>query len=228
MESSDAGERQESHHAHQKERDKMVNRQIVEKGVTDHAVIAAMRRVPRHRFIPHNQSVDAYGDFPLAIGHKQTISQPYIVAYMTQALTLQPNERVLKIDTGSEYQAAILGELGVQVFSIEIVKPLGEQAQEVLADLGYSNVTVRVGDGYQGWPEESPFDAIILTAAPDHIPSPLLEQLAIGGRLIPPVGDRLQHLVFIHRTTEGYQQTDLLSVVFVPMTGKSEKQTSSQ
>jgi protein-L-isoaspartate(D-aspartate) O-methyltransferase len=218
----------ESHHARQKERDEMVDRQIVEKGITDHAVIAAMRRVPRHRFIPHHASEDAYGDFPLAIGHRQTISQPYIVAYMTQALTLQPNEKVLEIGTGSGYQAAILGELGIQVFTIEIVKPLGEKAKEVLAELGYSNVTVRIGDGYQGWPEESPFDAIILTAAPDHIPSPLLEQLAIGGRLILPVGDRLQHLMLIHRTAEGYQQTNLLPVVFVPMTGESEKQPSSQ
>ena len=218
----------ESHHGRQKERDEMVDRQIVEKGVTDHAVIAAMRRVPRHRFIPHNESEDAYGDFPLAIGHKQTISQPYIVAYMTQALKLQPNEKVLEIGTGSGYQAAILGELGVKVFTIEIVKPLGEKAKETLVELGYSNVTVRIGDGYQGWPEESPFDAIILTAAPGHIPSPLLEQLAIGGRLILPVGDHRQRLVFIHRTAEGYQQTDLLPVAFVPMTGESKKRPPSQ
>jgi len=221
-------ENPETHHARQKERDEMVDRQIVAKGVTDHAVIAAMRRVPRHRFIPNNESEDAYGDFPLAIGHKQTISQPYIVAYMTQALKLQPNEKVLEIGTGSGYQAAILGELGVKVFTIEIVKPLGEKAKETLVELGYSNVTVRIGDGYQGWPEESPFDAIILTAAPSHIPSPLLEQLAIGGRLILPVGDHLQRLVFIHRTAEGYQQTDLLPVAFVPMTGESKKRPPSQ
>jgi len=218
----------ESHHIRQKERDEMVDRQIVAKGVTDHAVIAAMRRVPRHRFIPNNESEDAYGDFPLAIGHKQTISQPYIVAYMTQALKLQPNEKVLEIGTGSGYQAAILGELVVKVFTIEIVKPLGEKAKEVLFELGYGNVTVRIGDGYQGWPEESPFNAIILTAAPSHIPSPLLEQLAIGGRLILPVGDHFQRLVLIHRTAEGYQQTDLLPVVFVPMTGEIEKRPPSQ
>ncbi|MEE8125429.1 MAG: protein-L-isoaspartate(D-aspartate) O-methyltransferase [Nitrospirales bacterium] len=218
----------EGHHTRQKERDEMVDSQIVAKGVTEQAVIAAMRRVPRHRFIPNTESEDAYGDFPLAIGHKQTISQPFIVAYMTQALKLQPNDTVLEIGTGSGYQAAVLAELGVNVFTIEIVKPLGKKAKEILAELGYSNVTVRIGDGYQGWPEESPFDAIILTAAPDHIPSPLLEQLAIGGRLILPVGDYLQRLVLIHRTTDGYQQIDLLPVAFVPMTGESEKPSPSQ
>ena len=148
-----------------------------------------MRRVPRHHFIPDYESEDAYGDFPLPIGHSQTISQPYIVAYMTEALKLQPGEKVLEIGTGSGYQAAILAELGVQVFTIEIVKPLAQYARDNLSKLGYDNVWVRAGDGYQGWPEERPFDAIIITAAPDHIPSPLLEQLAVGGRLILPVGD---------------------------------------
>lgn len=207
----------------QTERDWMVNTQIVRGGITDSRVIAAMRRVPRHRFIPDYESEDAYGDFPLSIGHNQTISQPFIVAYMTEALKLKPGEKVLEIGTGSGYQAAILAELGVRVFSIEIVEPLARYAMNNLSKLGYTDVRVRAGDGYQGWPDESPFDAIILTAAPDEIPSPLLEQLAIGGRLIVPVGSYSQQLVLIRRTEEGYQRTELLPVRFVPMTGEAEK-----
>jgi len=207
----------------QVERDWMVDTQIVGGGITDPRVVAAMRRVPRHGFIPDYASEDAYGDFPLPIGHNQTISQPYIVAYMTEALRLQPGEKVLEIGTGSGYQAAILAELGVHVFSIEIVKPLAQYAKDNLLKLGYDQVMVRAGDGYQGWPEESPFDAIIITAAPDHVPSPLLEQLAVGGRLIVPVGAYTQNLVLIRRTEEGYQRTELLPVRFVPMTGQAEK-----
>jgi len=210
-------------HTRQVERDWMVDTQIVGGGITDARVVAAMRRVPRHGFIPDYESENAYGDFPLPIGHNQTISQPFIVAYMTEALKLSPGEKVLEIGTGSGYQAAILAELGVQVFSIEIVKPLAQYAMDNLAKLGYHQVSVRAGDGYQGWPEESPFDAIIITAAPDHIPSPLLEQLAVGGRLILPVGDYLQNLVLIRRTKAGYQKTELLPVRFVPMTGQAEK-----
>jgi protein-L-isoaspartate(D-aspartate) O-methyltransferase len=205
----------------------MVDTQIVRDGITDPAVIAAMRRVPRHLFIPDQESEDAYGDFPLPIGHAQTISQPYIVAYMTEALKLQPGEKVLEIGTGSGYQAAILAELGVQVFTIEIVKPLARYARDNLSRLGYDQVWVRAGDGYEGWPEEQPFDAIIITAAPDHIPSPLLEQLAVGGRLILPVGDYSQNLVLIRRTEDGYQRTELLPVRFVPMTGQAEKGSPS-
>ena len=210
-------------HSRQGERDWMVDTQIVGGGITDPRVVAAMRRVPRHHFIPDYESEDAYGDFPLPIGHAQTISQPFIVAYMTEALKLQPGEKVLEIGTGSGYQAAILAELGVQVFTIEIVKPLAQYARDNLSKLGYDNVWVRAGDGYQGWPEESPFDAIIITAAPDHVPSPLLEQLAVGGRLILPVGDYLQNLVLIRRTEAGYQRNELLPVRFVPMTGQAEK-----
>ncbi len=210
-------------HSRQGERDWMVDTQIVGGGITDQRVVAAMRRVPRHHFIPDYESEDAYGDFPLPIGHAQTISQPFIVAYMTAALKLQPGEKVLEIGTGSGYQAAILAELGVQVFTIEIVKPLAQYARDNLSKLGYDNVLVRAGDGYQGWPEERPFDAIIITAAPDHIPSPLLDQLAVGGRLILPVGDYSQNLVLIRRTEEGYQRTELLPVRFVPMTGQAEK-----
>ncbi len=206
----------------QAERDWMVDTQIVTRGITDPAVIAAMRQVPRHQFIPDQESEDAYGDYPLSIGYDQTISQPYIVAYMTDTLKLQPGEKVLEIGTGSGYQAAILAELGVQVFTIEIVKPLAQFARDNLSKLGYDQVWVRAEDGYQGWPEERPFDAIIITAAPEHIPSPLMEQLAIGGRLILPVGDASQNLVFIRRTEEGYQRTELFPVRFVPMTGQAE------
>lgn len=205
----------------QGERDRMVETQIIAGGITDQRVIAAMRRIPRHLFMPETVSEDAYGDFPLPIGHGQTISQPFIVAYMTQALELQEDEKVLEIGTGSGYQAAILAELVSRVCTIEIVEPLAESAKNTLAELGYENVRVRAGDGYQGWPEESPFDAIILTAAPKEIPAPLLEQLAIGGRLILPVGDYPQRLLLIRRTNEGYTEKELLPVAFVPMTGKS-------
>jgi protein-L-isoaspartate(D-aspartate) O-methyltransferase len=216
-----------NNHTRQVERDRMVDTQIVPGGITDQSVIAAMRRVPRHRFVPDSESEDAYGDFPLSIGHGQTISQPFIVAYMTQALKLKPDEKVLEIGSGSGYQAAILAELVSKVLTIEIVKPLATRAKETLAELGYSNVIVRAGDGYQGWPEESPFDAIIITAAPDHIPAPLLEQLDIGGRLILPVGGFSQNLILIRRTEEGYQRTELLPVRFVPMTGQAEKGSST-
>ena len=201
----------------------MVDTQIIAGGITDAKVVAAMRRVPRHRFIPDSEADDAYGDFPLPIGHGQTISQPFIVAYMTQALKLSPGEKVLEIGTGSGYQAAILAELGVRVFSIEIVKPLAQYAKENLLSTGYDTVKVRAGDGYKGWPEESPFDAIILTAAPDHIPTPLLEQLTVGGRLILPVGDYVQNLMLIKRTETGYERSELLPVRFVPMTGQAEQ-----
>ncbi len=212
---------QGNNHSRQVERDSMVDTQIVSGGVTDQVVVAAMRRVPRHRFMPDSHSEGAYGDFPLSIGYGQTISQPFIVAYMTQALKLKPDEKVLEIGTGSGYQAAILAELVSKVFTIEIVEPLAARAKKTLAELGYDNVIVRAGDGYQGWPDESPFDAIILTAAPNHIPEPLLEQLAIGGRLILPIGDYPQRLLLIRRTEEGYQETELLPVVFVPMTGQA-------
>jgi protein-L-isoaspartate(D-aspartate) O-methyltransferase len=218
---------QDKESSRQVERDWMVDTQIVREGITDPRVIAAMRRVPRHRFIPDAESDDAYGNFPLSIGYEQTISQPFIVAYMTEALMLQPGEKVLEIGTGSGYQAAILAELGVQVFTIEIVKPLAQYARENLSKVGYDQVWVRAGDGYQGWPEERPFDAIIITAAPEHIPSPLLEQLAVGGRLILPVGGHSQNLVLIRRTEEGYERTELLGVRFVPMTGQARKGSPS-
>ena len=203
--------------ARQAERDDMIAHQIVPRGITDPRVLAAMRRVPRHRFVPDSYARLAYADSPLPIGHGQTISQPSIVAFMTEALALQGHEKVLEIGTGSGYQAAVLAEIASRVLTIEIVEPLARQAARRLAELGYANVTVRAGDGYRGWPEEAPFDAIIVTAATDHVPQPLLDQLAIGGRLILPLGDFFQTLTLYRRTKDGYERTELVPVRFVPL-----------
>ena len=205
----------------QTERAQMVDRQVIPRGIKDAAVLAAMRQVPRHAFIPEAYSTNAYRDGPLPIGHGQTISQPSLVAYMMEALKLQGDEKVLEVGTGSGYQAALLSEIVPRVFTIEIIEPLAKQAAQRLALLGYDNVQVRAGDGYQGWPEEAPFDAIIVTAAPDHVPPPLIEQLAVGGRLIIPVGSWIQELVLIQRTREGHRRSRLLPVRFVPMTGEA-------
>jgi protein-L-isoaspartate(D-aspartate) O-methyltransferase len=207
----------------QAERDRMVVQQIMARGVKDPAVLAAMRRVPRHVFLPNPNAPTAYWDGPLTIGYGQTISQPYVVAFMTEALRLRGDEKVLEIGTGSGYQAAVLAEIAREVFTIEIVKPLADRAAAILRELGYKNVTARTGDGYQGWPERAPFDAIILTAAPDRVPQPLLDQLAVGGRMILPVGEKFsQSLTLIRRTARGYERTTLLPVAFVPMTGEAE------
>jgi protein-L-isoaspartate(D-aspartate) O-methyltransferase len=195
----------------------MVDQYIIPRGIKDPAVIAAMRRVPRHRFVPGQYSVFAYIDGPLPIGHSQTISQPSLVAGMTEELQLKKTDKVLEIGTGSGYQAAILAELADRVLTIEIVEPLARQAEQTLAELGYKNIRVRTGDGYQGWPEEAPFDAIIVTAAPDHVPQPLLDQLAVGGRLILPVGRDVQTLELHRRTAEGYERKRLTLVRFVPL-----------
>lgn len=199
------------------ERNRLVDQYVIPNGVKDPDVIATMRRVPRHRFVPAQYSIFAYIDGPLPIGHDQTISQPSLVANMTEALTLKKTDKVLEIGTGSGYQAAILAELATKVFTIEIVEPLARQAEQTLTELGYKNVRVRVGDGYQGWPEEAPFDAIIVTAAPERVPQPLLDQLAVGGRLILPVGRDIQTLDLYHRTAEGYQRKTLTLVRFVPL-----------
>ncbi len=199
------------------ERNRLVDQYVIPNGVKDPDVIATMRRVPRHRFVPAQYSIFAYIDGPLPIGHDQTISQPSLVANMTEALTLKKTDKVLEIGTGSGYQAAILAELATKVFTIEIVEPLARQAEQTLTELGYKNVRVRVGDGYQGWPEEAPFDAIIVTAAPEQVPQPLLDQLAVGGRLILPVGRDIQTLDLYHRTAEGYQRKTLTLVRFVPL-----------
>jgi len=206
------------------ERHRMVDQYIIPRGVRDQAVIAAMRQVPRHRFVPGRYSVFAYLDGPLPIGHSQTISQPSLVASMTEELDLKKTDKVLEIGTGSGYQAAILAELVDKVLTIEILEPLARQAEQTLAELGYKNVRVRVGDGYQGWPEEAPFDAIIVTAATDHVPEPLLNQLAVGGRMILPVGRAIQTLELYRRTAETIERKTLTLVRFVPLVRQQEDQ----
>jgi len=203
-------------------RERMVAEQIAWRGVRDRRVLDALRKVPRHLFVPPAMQPYAYRDSPLPIGHGQTISQPYIVGFMSEALKLKPQDRVLEIGTGSGYQAAVLALLVQDVYSIEIVEPLGKSAAERLQRLGYTNVKVRIGDGYQGWPDAAPFDAIIVTAAPGHIPQPLLDQLAPGGRLVIPVGRNVQTLVRMSRTPKGFHKERLLPVRFVPMTGEAE------
>jgi protein-L-isoaspartate(D-aspartate) O-methyltransferase len=201
----------------------MVDQYIVPHGVKDTAVIAAMRHVPRHRFVPARYSVFAYIDGPLPIGYGQTISQPSLVASMTEELQLKKTDKVLEIGTGSGYQAAILAELVDKVLTIEILEPLARQAEQTLAELGYKNIRVRAGDGYLGWPEEAPFDAIIVTAAPGDVPQPLLDQLAIGGRMILPVGRGIQTLELYRRTAEGYERKSLTLVRFVPLVRPGEE-----
>jgi protein-L-isoaspartate(D-aspartate) O-methyltransferase len=194
-------------------------------GVSDPRVLDAMRRVERHRFVPADVVDEAYGDHPLPIGHRQTISQPYIVAVMTELLAVSPGDKVLEIGTGSGYQAAVLAEVGARVFTIEIVPELGERATALLKQLGYADrVTCRVGDGYRGWPEEAPFDRVILTASPPELPQPLLDQLKPGGRLVSPVGDADQELVVVTKTADGRTEREsVFPVRFVPMTGKAQE-----
>lgn len=204
-------------------REEMVTRQIEARGVKDPRVLDAMRAVPRHRFVPASQASRAYDDNPLPIGWDQTISQPYIVALMTELLELAPGDKVLEIGTGSGYQAAVLAELADSVFSIEIVPELAEFARENLAAAGYRNANVRAGDGYRGWPEAAPFPAIIVTAAPDHIPEPLIEQLAEGGRLVIPVGDVYQELMVAEKAEGRLRLRSVIPVRFVPMTGEAER-----
>jgi protein-L-isoaspartate(D-aspartate) O-methyltransferase len=202
---------------------KMVSTQIEVRGVRDPRVLDALRRVERHRFVPERLHDHAYEDRPLAIGHDQTISQPYIVALMTEEARVKPGARVLEVGTGSGYQAAVLSVLAGQVYSIEIVEPLATEAAPRLESLGYHNVTVRAGDGYRGWPEHAPFDAILVTAAPPEIPQPLLDQLAVGGRLVTPVGEGDQELVVVERTAAGPQRRRVIPVRFVPMTGEAQR-----
>ncbi len=208
----------------QKRLAEMVETQIEHRGVTDPAVLSAMYAVPRWNFVPEDMKYRAFEDNPLPIGQGQTISQPYIVAYMTEALLLKPDDRVLEIGTGSGYQAAVLAEIAADVYTIEIIPELGEAAEKKLDELGYENTHVMVGDGYQGWPEYAPFDAVILTCAPDHVPQPLLDQLADGGRLVVPVGGTYpQILKRITRVGDEYETEELTSVLFVPMTGEAEE-----
>jgi protein-L-isoaspartate(D-aspartate) O-methyltransferase len=204
-------------------RRRMVEEQIAARGVRDPGVLRAMGEVPRHLFVPDEARSRAYEDYPLPIGDGQTISQPFIVAYMTEAIAPRPDHRVLEVGTGSGYQAAVLASIVAEVLTIEIIPALADQAARRLGDLGYGNVTVRAGDGFAGWPERAPFDAILVTAAPKTVPPLLLEQLKVGGRLVIPVGTGDQQLVRWTRTATGYEQEALLPVRFVPMTGEAQR-----
>ena len=212
---------------YQQLRTAMVAQQIESRGVNDRQVLDAMRQVPRHLFVPDSLRASAYADRPLPIGHGQTISQPLIVAEMTQLSRPTLAAKALDVGTGSGYQAAILAELVDQVYSIEILKPLADEARDRLQTLGYKNVEVRYGDGYRGWPEQAPFDLIIVAAAPDHVPEPLIEQLKPGGRLVIPVGARFfQRLVVIEKQLDGTIVRHYVeSVSFVPMTGEAESKS---
>lgn len=208
------------------ERHRMVERQIAARGVKDPRVLDAMRMVPRHWFVPEALSSRAYADRPLPIGFDQTISQPYIVALMTEQLKLKPKSKVLEIGTGSGYQAAILAELTDHVYTIEIVEPLAKRTIEIFKKRGYKKIHTRIGDGYKGWPEAAPFDAIIVTCAPQNPPPPLIEQLAVGGRMCIPVGDQRtgQELIVLTKQSDGtIKKEHVLPVRFVPMTGKAQK-----
>jgi protein-L-isoaspartate(D-aspartate) O-methyltransferase len=205
-----------------RERAEMVDTQIAARGVRDPRVLEAMRTVERQLFVPEALQAHAYADTALPIGHGQTISQPYVVALMTELAAVSPRSRVLEVGTGSGYQAAVLATIAAQVYGIEIVEPLAAEAKDRLARLGYGNVTVRAGDGYRGWPEHAPFDAIVITAAPPEIPEPLLAQLAEGGRLVAPVGRAEQQLVVVERTPSGLSRRTVAPVRFVPMTGEAQ------
>ena len=217
---------QESEETYRELRESMVREQIESRGIKDKAVLAAFRKVPRHRFVPAALRFRAYSDGPLPIGNRQTISQPEIVAMMTELIKPDKTMRVLEIGTGSGYQAAILAECVKQVDSIEVVEELGKSAETVLRELGYRNVKTRIGDGYEGWADRAPYDAIILTAAPPReIPRPLLEQLKVGGTLVAPVGRSEQRLVRITKTATGYERKVIADVRFVPMTGKAQEKS---
>jgi protein-L-isoaspartate(D-aspartate) O-methyltransferase len=202
---------------YQEERESMVSTQIKSRGIKDVNVLEAMEKVPRHLFVPENMRKLAYNDEPLPIGNGQTISQPYIVAYMTEVLQLSVEEKVLEVGTGSGYQAAVLAEIAKEVFTVEIIDGLSKNAQEVLQEEGYTNIHFRVGDGSYGWEENAPYDAIMVTAAPSEVPKALQDQLKIGGRMIVPVGDAFQELVLIVREKRKFKKKKLLPVRFVPL-----------
>lgn len=223
--SADGGGAWEHTPSERQARAAMVHTQLAARDITDPLVLAAMGNVPRAAFVPPAVRAHAYTDRPLPIGSGQTISQPYVVARMTQALGVGPGDRVLEVGTGSGYQAAVLAEMGVEVWSIEIIPALSEGARRALAASGHlDRVHLRVGDGYRGWPEAAPFDAVVVTAAPDHVPAPLLDQLEPGGRLVIPVGEGVQSLQRITRGPDGeLDREELLPVLFVPMTGEAER-----
>jgi len=203
-------------------RERMIRTQIEARGITDKKILKAFDKVERHQFVDSSLWNEAYIDSPLPIGEGQTISQPYIVALMTDVLDLERDDKVLEIGTGSGYQAAILGELVDSVFTIEIVEPLGLIARERLEKLGYKNIFVYIGDGYRGWPEHAPFDAIIVTCAPEEIPQPLIDQLTDGGRMVIPVGSSWQELVLVEKRGDKISRSNIAPVRFVPMTGESQ------
>jgi protein-L-isoaspartate(D-aspartate) O-methyltransferase len=205
-------------------KENMVEEQIASRGVTDEKVLAAMRKVPRHLFVPMDCRPKAYWDGALPIDNGQTISQPFIVAYMTQAACLNSESCVMEIGTGSGYQSAVLAEIVREVYSIELIKDLADQARARLEELGYGNVKIKQGDGYQGWPEHSPFDTIMITAAPPKVPRELLQQLKVGGCMVVPVGDVSQELLRITRTPSGFDEEPLIPVVFVPMVSGNQNQ----
>jgi protein-L-isoaspartate(D-aspartate) O-methyltransferase len=205
------------------ERQTMVETQIAARGISDPATLEAMRSVPRHEFLPLRLREEAYMDYPLPIGHGQTISQPYIVAFMTEAIRPQPGEKILEIGAGSGYQAAVLAAAGAEVYTVEIVAPLAEMARQNLARLGYDKARVLHADGFRGWPDHAPYDAIVVTCAPDRIPPPLIEQLRDGGRMIIPVGTGLsQELILLRKHGGTIEKESVLPVRFVPMTGKAQ------
>jgi len=203
----------------------MVQRQLIPRGIKDQRVLAAMAKVPREEFVTPESRAASYEDGPLPIGYGQTISQPYIVAFMTEQLRPTPRDRVLEVGTGSGYQASILAELVSEVYSIEIVQPLAKNAEATLQRLGYKNVHLKIGDGYQGWPEMGPFDAIIVTCAPDKVPQALVDQLKDGGRMVIPVGNRFAQQLYLLEKKDGQlKQSATLPVRFVPMTNEADKQ----
>jgi protein-L-isoaspartate(D-aspartate) O-methyltransferase len=211
--------------AYRARRLEMVKRQIHRRGIHNPAVLEALATVPRHRFVPWHLRALAYEDEPLPIGHGQTISQPYIVGLMTELIEPEKSMRVLEIGTGSGYQAAVLAQCVAEVDTIEVVPELGRAAASLFADLALKNVQTKIGDGYEGWPERAPYDAIVLTAAPPRrIPQPLLDQLKVGGRLVAPLGRYMQDLVRIRRTARGYDREVITSVQFVPMTGRAQQE----
>jgi protein-L-isoaspartate(D-aspartate) O-methyltransferase len=209
----------ESWQALKQQRQALVD-QLKSEGITNPDVLNAMLKVPRHEFVPESQRQYSYQNRPLPIGHNQTISQPFIVGYMTQAASIAPGEKVLEIGTGSGYQAAVLAELAGQVYTIEIIPELAEGAKSVLTKLGYKNIHVKTGNGYEGWPEHAPFDAIVVTAAPDEVPQKLVDQLALRGKMVIPVGSTFQEMVIITRDESGVVEQRTIPVQFVPMTGK--------
>lgn len=203
------------------QRRQMVEYQLRDRGIENERVLAAMSQVPRHQFVDSSWKDLAYSDRPLPIGHNQTISQPYIVAYMSEAAEISPNDKVLEIGTGCGYQAAVLGELAREVYSIEVIPQLADSARQILSKLNYQNIEVKAGDGYQGWAEHAPYNAIIVTAAPKQIPQPLIDQLAINGKLVIPVGTWDQEIVVLTKTKDKIVTKKTIPVLFVPMIKKS-------